>query len=210
MLMAARKRVQSLLGRSVATGIERAALAWHSRMLFIIQKIMKQQVLLAIDACCYCLQVMPPSPCYAVLQVVSCLSNPIKDHMMGDDIEHEQQQSGACCQASCCDGAANGQVGPDGQDEGSSQGSSSDEEEEDGNEEEDGCDSGQADLVFPAMYSLAVAQLLDAHSHPVKVKDIKLDGDEIKLDLAVTMWKEGILSVQADPSKRKSGKKLKH
>ena len=152
---------------------------------------------------------MPPSPCFTV-QVVSCLSNSIKDHMMGDEFEHEHQHSGGCCQASNCDGAANGQSGADAQGEGSCQGSSSDEEEDEGEtEEEDGSDSEQADLVFPAAYSLALAQLLDAHCHPVKVKDIKLDGDEVKLDLAVTMWKEGILSTLPGRSKSKSGKKLK-
>lgn len=151
--------------------------------------------------------IVPTLSCCAVLQVVSCQSKSIKDHMMGDEFEHEHQHSGGCCQASSCDGAANGQSGADGQGEGSSQGSSSDDEEDEGeSEEEDGSDSEQADLVFPATYSLAVAQLLDAQSHPVKVKDIKLDGDEVKLDLAVTMWKEGILSVQAGPSKSKSGK----
>ena len=130
---------------------------------------------------------------------------------MGDEFEHEHQHSGGCCQVSSCDGAANGEPGAAGEDEASSQGSSSGEEEDQGeSEEEDGSDSEQADLVFPAIYSLAVAQLIDAHAHPVKVKDINLDGAEVKLDLAVTMWKEGILSVQADPSKRKSGKKLKH
>ena len=143
----------------------------------------------------------------AVLQVVSCLSNSIKDHMMGDEFEHEHH---GCCHTSSCNGAANGEAGADGQGEGFSHKSSSDEEEDEGeNEEEDVSDSEQADLVFPATYDLAVAQLLDAQSHPVKVKDIKLDGDEVKLDLAVTMWKEGILSTQADPSKTKSGKKLK-
>ena len=163
--------------------------------------------------CCLPLRLVVTVACdasCAVLQVVSCLSNSIKDHMMGDEFEHEHEHSGGCCHASSCNGAANGELGGDGQGEGVSHKSSSDEEEDEGeSEEEDVSDSEQADLVFPATYGLAVAQLLDAQSHPVKVKDIKLDGDEVKLDLAVTMWKEGILSTQVDPSKIKSGKKLK-
>ena len=130
--------------------------------------------------------------------------------MMGDEAEQEHQQSGDCCQASNCDRSANGHAGAVAKPRGCCQGSSTGQEEDEGeNEEEDGSDSEQADLVFPAEYGLAVAQLLDAQSHPVKVRDIKLDGDDVKLDLAVTMWKEGILSVQAEPSKSKSGKKLK-
>lgn len=129
---------------------------------------------------------------------------------MGDEAEQEHQHSGDCCQASDCNRAANGHSETVAKPGGCCQGSSSGEEEDEGeSDEEDGSDSEEADLVFPATYGLAVAQLLDAQSHPVKVKDIKLDGDEVKLDLAVTMWKEGILSVQADPSKSKSGKKLK-
>lgn len=129
---------------------------------------------------------------------------------MGEEAEQEHQQSGDCCQASNCNGSANGHPEAVAQPGGCCQGSSSGEEEDEGeSEDEDGSDSEEADLVFPAEYGLAVAQLLDAQSHPVKVRDIKLDGDEVKLDLAVTMWKEGILSVQAEPSKSKSGKKLK-
>ena len=114
------------------------------------------------------------------------------------------QPNGDCHEASC-DRAAHGHARPPAQ----HQASSSDEEEAGGSEEEEGNDSEQADLVLPATYSLAVAQLLNAHSSPVHVRDIKLDGDEVKLDLAVTMWKEGILSVRPVVSKSKPGKKLK-
>ena len=128
---------------------------------------------------------------------------------MGDEDDHENHSHGCCdddgCHASKCETAASGQAESPAQLEGSS----SDEEETGDSEEEDGSDSDQADLVFPAVYGPAVAQLLNAHSQPVKVKAIKLDGDEVKLDLAVTMWKEGILSVRPDLSKGKSGKKLK-
>ncbi len=63
--------------------------------------------------------------------------------------------------------------------------------------------------MFPATYSLALVQLLSVESAAVNVKDIKLDGDETKLGLAVTLWKEGIVAVQPQPSK-KPGKKSKN
>lgn len=158
--------------------------------------------------------------CCAVLQIISCLSNLIKDHMMGGEDEAMLnpaddccgpssdccQPSGDLCHDSGCDHTANGHTGLPAQ----HQLSGSDEEKGAGkSEEEDGDDSDQADLVLPAAYSLAVAQLLSAHSCAVNVKDIKLDGDEMKLDLAATMWKEGILSARPEVSKSEPCKKLK-
>ena len=64
-------------------------------------------------------------------------------------------------------------------------------------------------MVFPAMYSSALAQLLGAHSCPVSIPDISLEGDEVKLDLASTLWKEGILAVQPEAGKQKAAKKVK-
>lgn len=137
---------------------------------------------------------------------------------MGNEDEPMQDPSDGCCRPSrdCCqpngdcheagcDHAANGHARPPAQ----HQASSSDEEEAGESEEEEGHDSEQADLVLPGAYSLAVAQLLNAHSCPVNVRKIDLDGDELKLDLAVTMWKEGILSVRPVVSKSEPGKKLK-
>jgi hypothetical protein len=67
------------------------------------------------------------------------------------------------------------------QESGSDEGEGEEDEEEEDEEE----DEGPADLVFPAIYSLAVVQLLSTESVAVNVYDIKLDGDETKLDLAV-------------------------
>ena len=149
-----------------------------------------------------------------LLQVISCLGNSIEDHMMGEQHEHEHEHSDACCHgdshsehhAALSSKSSNGRQAAElesDQESGSEEGEDEEEEEED---EEEG--EGQADLVFPAMYSLALVQLLSAESAAVNVKDIKLDGDETKLDLAVTLWKEGIVAVQPQPSK-KPGKKSK-
>lgn len=130
------------------------------------------------------------------------------ESMPGDDF---CRPSSDCCQpiGDCheagCDHAVNGHARPPAQ----HQASSSDEEEAGESEEEEGHGSEQADLVLPGSYSLAVAQLLNAHSCPVNVRDIRLDGDEVKLDLAVTLWKEGMLSARPVVSKSKPGKKLK-
>ena len=148
-----------------------------------------------------------------LIQVISCLGNSIKNHMMGEQHEHEHEHSDACCHGESHikhDTALNGKSSngrqatelESGQESGSEEGESDKEEEE---EEED---EGQADLVFPATYSLALVQLLGAESAAVNVKDIRLDGDETKVDLAVTLWKEGIVAVQPQPSK-KPGKKSK-
>ncbi len=148
-----------------------------------------------------------------LLQVISCLGNSIEDHMMGEQHEHEHQHSDACCHGDSRNEhhtALNGKSGNGRQatELKSDQESGSDEGEGDEEEEDEEEDEGQADLVFPATYSLALVQLLSAESVAVNVQDIKLDGDETKLDLAVTLWKEGIVAVQPQPSK-KPGKKSK-
>lgn len=130
--------------------------------------------------------------------------------------EHEHQHSDACCHGDSHSEhhtASNGKSSnsrqatelESDQESGSEEGEGNEEEEEEDDEEEE---EGQADLVFPATYSLALVQLLSAESAAVNVKDIKLDGDETKLDLAVTLWREGIVAVQPQPSK-KSEKKSK-
>ncbi len=147
-----------------------------------------------------------------LIQVISCLGNSIEYHMMGEQHEHEHEHSDACCHGESHikhDTALNGKSSngrqatelESGQESGS-------EGEGDKEEEEEEEDEGQADLVFPATYSLALVQLLGAESAAVNVKDIRLDGDETKVDLAVTLWKEGIVAVQPQPSK-KPGKKSK-
>ncbi len=155
-----------------------------------------------------------------MLQVISCLSNSIEDHMMGEQAEHEHEHhhSDACCHGdhphtghSHDHDASNGKAS--GHDHGQQVESNAEEEsgsDEEGDKEEDGGDKeeGHADLVFPATYSLALAQLLSADSTPVNVRDIRLDGDEAKLDLAVTLWKEGIVCVPIQIA-RKAPKKNK-
>ncbi|DBA73237.1 hypothetical protein WJX77_009828 [Trebouxia sp. C0004] len=152
-------------------------------------------------------------PRVPLVKVISCLGNSIENHMMGEQHEHEQQHqhSDACCHGGSHNElhtALNGKSSNVSQatELESDQESGSDENEEEEDEEED---EGQADLVFPATYSLALVQLLSAESAAVGVKEIKLDGDETKLDLAVTLWKEGIVAVQPQPSK-KPGKKSKN
>ena len=151
-----------------------------------------------------------------MLQVISCLSNSIEDHMMGeqDGDEHEHQHSDSCCHDHSHSGhshALNGKSSHDQQhlepaeaESNEDPGSDNEEQEDEGEDE----DEGQADLVFPDTYSLALAQLLSADSTPVNVRNIRLEGDETKLDLAVTLWKEGIVCVQ-QPINKKAAKKVR-
>lgn len=66
--------------------------------------------------------------------------------------------------------------------------------EEQESDEESG--DGAADLVFPASYSFAIAQLL-ATAKPagegIPVSDIKLPAMEEKLGLAFALWSEGVI-----------------
>ena len=119
--------------------------------------------------------------------------------MMGhDEDESEHSHTDGCCSGSHNACSKAGQASPP---HTSCSDSGNDEQNENDNEEDD---PGQADLVFPAEYSLALAQLLHAHSSPIRVQDIMLQTDELKLDLAITMWKEGMLAVQHSHSKVKS------
>ena len=98
--------------------------------------------------------------------------------MMGEQHDHEHQHSDACCHDHSDGGhshAASSKGSGDHQDT-EQQKTGSEGEGESDEEEDDEEDDGQADLVFPATYSLALAQLLGASSAPVSVKDIKLDG----------------------------------
>lgn len=69
--------------------------------------------------------------------------------------------------------------------------SESEEEEEEENEE---CEGGATDLVFPASYSIAIAQLLaTADGKGIKVSDINLPSKEDRLGLAFALWSEGVI-----------------
>lgn len=80
-------------------------------------------------------------------------------------------------------------------------GEEQEEENEDG-ESDEGDDSGTADLVFPAAYGSALAELLSSYDKSVSVKDIRLPNAELQLDLAVTLWKDGIVCVQHRSSQK--------
>ena len=118
----------------------------------------------------------------------SCCHDEDRGHSKGNGL-HQYQNQDAC---------------------NSKEASSSEEETMNGMEEDDESEDeeevGSADLVFPAVYSTALAQLLSAETQPIRVTDIELDGDDVKLDLAVTLWHEGIVTVQPEaqgkPAKR--------
>ena len=125
---------------------------------------------------------------------------------MGREDDHDHQHGDDCCHDNSRSHAADGQAGLGVQHEDLV--SSDEQDDESGEESEiDEDDSGLADLVFPAMYSPALAQLLGAHSRPVRMTDISLDADEVKLDLASTLWKEGILAVRPEVGRPKIAKK---
>lgn len=75
------------------------------------------------------------------------------------------------------------------------EGDASDESVSESEEEEDEeCGEGAADLVFPASYSFAIAQLLaTADGKGIKVSDINLPSKEDKLGLAFALWSEGVI-----------------
>lgn len=152
-----------------------------------------------------------------LVQVVSSLANPIEEHMMGE--EDDQDHPGSCCSHDHDHGCSHDHNHPLEADQhtngkqhqgtGGNAHSAGDESHEDDSEEE-GSDSdedeGTADLVFPAEYSPALADLLSGSQ--VRVADIRLPNDELRLDLAVTLWKEGIVCMRP-VSSLKPAKKLK-
>ena len=82
----------------------------------------------------------------------------------------------------------------------------SDDEEDSENSDEE----GSGDLVFPASYTAALTQLLEAET-PVAVKEIKLGSKEEKVGLAYSLWDEGLLSTEPTgaPASSKKAKQKK-
>lgn len=119
---------------------------------------------------------------------------------MGQDDEDDHQHADGCCShdhehAHGHDPHANGkeQHHSSGLDAASTQAKSDSsiiDDDSDSSEDEEG---GTADLVYPAAYAPALAELLSSYSDPVRVKDIRLPNVELQLDLAVSLWREGIV-----------------
>ena len=66
---------------------------------------------------------------------------------------------------------------------------------EDDDDSENSDEDGSGELVFPASYSKALLQLLEAEI-PLAVKDIKLGSKEEKVGLAYSLWEEGLLTTE--------------
>ena len=147
-------------------------------------------------------------------QVVSSLQNSVKDHMMAPA---DADSHNGCGHAHSADGGAGAAEEEDVADAGAGpgakrartregaaagaeadvgSGSAAEESEESEEEEEEGeSEAGSGDLVFPAAYAPALAQLLGARAAGgVPVRDIRLPSKEEKLGLAYTLWSEGVLS----------------
>lgn len=69
----------------------------------------------------------------------------------------------------------------------------SEEDEDDDDDSENSEDELSGDLVFPASYTRALIQLLEAEE-ALPVKDIKLGSKEEKVGLAYSLWDEGLLT----------------
>ena len=77
------------------------------------------------------------------------------------------------------------------------------EDDEDDDEEDEEEDSGE--LVFPASYSTALAQLLQADD-PIPVRDLRLRSKEEKVGLACSLWAEGMICTDVTETASKSKK----
>lgn len=78
--------------------------------------------------------------------------------------------------------------------------SSDDDDSEADSEEED---SVSGDLVFPASFGRALAQLLSSEE-PLAVKDLRLRTKDDKLGLTYSLWEEGLICTVPSPAKKKS------
>ena len=77
--------------------------------------------------------------------------------------------------------------------------SEGDDEEEEDEEEESG------ELVFPASYCTALAQLLQADD-AIPVRDLRLRSKEEKVGLAYSLWAEGMVCTDGTETASKSKK----
>ncbi|BDA49680.1 Ribosomal oxygenase 2 [Coccomyxa sp. Obi] len=124
------------------------------------------------------------------VKVMSCLHNDVHSHMMGGSAGGCEQEGLACCRKR----GEHSHASDDGDGDASEEIESESEEEEEEEEENEECGGGAADMVFPASYSFAIAQLLaTADSKGIKVSDIKLPSKEDKLGLAFALWSEGVI-----------------
>lgn len=74
------------------------------------------------------------------------------------------------------------------------------ENEAEGSDDDDmGDEEGDDSLMFPAEYALAVAEVLalDPEGAGKAVKDLKMETDEEKLQLALTLWDVGAIRTLA-------------
>ncbi|CAL8464436.1 g3971 [Coccomyxa elongata] len=125
------------------------------------------------------------------VKVMSCLHNTVDSHMMGSPAGDCEQERVACCHKRGDHRHASDDGGGDASEE---SGSESEEEEDEEEEEIEECGEGAADLVFPASYSFAIAQLLaTADGKGIKVSDINLPSKEDKVGLAFALWSEGVI-----------------
>lgn len=133
--------------------------------------------------------------------------------MMGqdddDDGDHEHQHADGCCSHDHQHPHSHGH-NAEGTHEHLNNGkhakSAHDIENDEGDSSEDE-ENGTADLVYPAAYGPAVAEVLSACSTPLKVQDIKLPNAELQLNLAVSLWKEGVICVHTSKKSAKKARK---
>ena len=78
-----------------------------------------------------------------------------------------------------------------------------DEDDDEEDEEEEG-----GELVFPASYSTALAQLLQAET-PISVRDLRLRSKEEKVGLTYSLWAEGMVCTDVPETASKSKKQKK-
>ena len=116
-------------------------------------------------------------------QVLSCLQNDTARHMVANN---------GCAAGACGHHHAPGKAEEEDEDDGDDEDEDGEEDEED--EDEETNSEGGGDLVFPAAYAPALAELLGARgAGGVPVRAIRLPSKEEKLGLAYTLHAEGVL-----------------